>query len=54
LPAEPSLQTTSHLMIANPFGRRGGLSNLFSTHPPMDKRIARLQEMARSDPRYPH
>jgi heat shock protein HtpX len=52
LPAEPSLQTTSHLMIANPFGRRGGLSNLFSTHPPMDKRIARLQAMAQSDPRY--
>jgi heat shock protein HtpX len=52
LPAEPGLQTTSHLMIANPFGRRGGLSNLFSTHPPMDKRIARLQEMAQSDPRY--
>jgi heat shock protein HtpX len=47
----PRLQTTSHLMIANPFGDR--TRSLFSTHPPMAARIARLQEMARSDPRYP-
>ncbi len=53
LPQEPSLQNTSHLMIANPFGSRmRGVGNLFSTHPPMEKRIARLQEMAQSDPRY--
>ncbi|MGH8963698.1 MAG: zinc metalloprotease HtpX [Jatrophihabitantaceae bacterium] len=52
LAQEPALVTTSHLMIANPF-RSGGLGNLFSTHPPMAARIARLQEMARSDPRYP-
>ncbi len=44
LPQDPKLVTTSHLMIANPFG--GGLSRLFSTHPPMEQRIARLQEMA--------
>ncbi|HSL25778.1 MAG TPA: zinc metalloprotease HtpX [Acidimicrobiia bacterium] len=39
----------SQLFIANPlkaFGRRGGLMNLFSTHPPIEERIARLQEMA--------
>jgi heat shock protein HtpX len=48
LPQEPSLVTTSHLMIANPF--RG--KNLFSTHPPMDQRIARLEAMAQQDPRY--
>jgi heat shock protein HtpX len=53
LPQEPSLVTTSHLMIANPF-RGGGLGNLFSTHPPMQARIARLQQMAQSDPRYRH
>jgi heat shock protein HtpX len=53
LPQEPSLVTTSHLMIANPF-RGGGLGNLFSTHPPMDKRIARLTELARTDPRFRH
>ena len=46
----PRLQTTSHLMIANPFG---GMRSLFSTHPPMEARIQRLVEMANSDPRYP-
>ena len=51
LPQTPRLATTSHLMIANPFG---GARNLFSTHPPMEARIARLQQMARSDPRYLH
>ncbi len=42
----PQLQTTSALMIANPFNARG-LSQLFSTHPPIPERIARLQEIAR-------
>jgi heat shock protein HtpX len=51
LPQEPSLVTTSHLMIANPF-RGQGMANLFSTHPPMDKRIARLEAMAQQDPRF--
>ena len=44
----PSLQTTSHLMIANPFRSR----TLFSTHPPMAQRIARLQQLAAQDPRF--
>jgi heat shock protein HtpX len=37
--------TTAHLFIVNPL-HGGGLSGLFSTHPPMEARIARLEEMA--------
>ena len=37
-------QATAHMFIVNPlFG--GGLSNLFSTHPPIEERIARLEQM---------
>jgi heat shock protein HtpX len=46
LPQEERLVSQSHLMIANPF-RGQGLASMFATHPPMQQRIARLEEMAR-------
>lgn len=45
LAPEPAYQTTSHLFIANPF-RGEGLLQLFSTHPPVEERIRRLERMA--------
>jgi len=47
LPAEGQLTSTAHLMIDNPFQARG-IANLFSTHPPMEQRVARLEAMART------
>ncbi len=42
--ANPS---TAHMFIVNPL-RGGGVSSLFSTHPPIEERIARLEGMART------
>jgi Zn-dependent protease with chaperone function len=42
LPLPPEPPTNPALMIAHPF-RPGGLSSMFSTHPPMAERIARLK-----------
>ena len=36
--------STAHLFFANPL-KGGGLTNLFSTHPPLEARIARLRGM---------
>lgn len=43
----PRLEPASSMMIANPFRGR----SLFSTHPPMQARIARLEKLA-ADPRF--
>ncbi len=40
--ASPS---TAHMFIVNPLSG-GGIAKLFSTHPPMEERIARLEAMA--------
>jgi len=45
LPADQKLENVSHLMIANPFSAQGA-ARLFSTHPPMADRIARLEAQA--------
>jgi heat shock protein HtpX len=43
----PANQATSHMFIVNPFsGGLSGLKRLFSTHPPTEERIARLEDMA--------
>lgn len=45
-PLATANEATAHLFITNPFGRRGrGLAQLMSTHPPLEKRIARLRSM---------
>jgi heat shock protein HtpX len=43
---------TAHLFITNPLRARG-LMSLFSTHPPTDDRIERLQAMAKEMRPYP-
>ncbi len=44
-PMQNANQATAHLFIANPFSGRK-ISNLFSTHPPVEERIKKLREMA--------
>jgi heat shock protein HtpX len=46
IPMEAS-PSTAHLFIVNPL-TGGGILSLFSTHPPIEERIAKLEEMART------
>ncbi len=45
IPMHGGNPSTGHLFIVNPF--HGGFAGLFSTHPPMQERIRRLQQLSR-------
>jgi heat shock protein HtpX len=45
-PLEAANKATAHLYIVNPLKNlRGGVNRLFSTHPPVEERIAALEKM---------
>lgn len=45
-PLKRASQSNAHLFIANPFGKdRMSVSQLFSTHPPLNERIERLNSL---------
>jgi heat shock protein HtpX len=46
-PMQAATPATAHLFIVNPLAG-GGWSTLFSTHPPIAERVARLRAMARA------
>lgn len=46
-PMQTASESTSHMFIINPFsGGLSGLKSLFSTHPPTEERIQRLQSIS--------
>ncbi len=47
VPMENARPATAHMFIVNPL-HGGGVASLFSTHPPIEKRIQKLQELSLS------
>ncbi len=47
IPSAVARPATASLFIANPFAGGRGLAQLFSTHPPMEARVARLRALSR-------
>jgi heat shock protein HtpX len=47
MPDSAVTEATAHMYIVNPL-RAQGLATLFSTHPPIEERVARLHRMART------
>lgn len=48
IPMHDATPQTANMFIVNPFAGMGGMTSLFTTHPPIQDRIARLREMART------
>ncbi|MBU1180335.1 M48 family metallopeptidase [Patescibacteria group bacterium] len=44
-PMKSANSGTAHLFFSNPFGKKGMVSKLFSTHPPIEERIRALRAM---------
>ena len=45
IPTRSMSTSTAHLCIVNPFRGMGGIQALFSTHPPIEKRVAALEAL---------
>ena len=51
IPMQDGNPSTEQMFIVTPMFAHGGMASLFSTHPPIEERIRRLQEMARQQQR---
>ncbi|SDF15242.1 zinc metalloprotease HtpX [Desulfovibrio legallii] len=51
IPMQDGNPSTEQMFIVTPLFAHGGMASLFSTHPPIEERIRRLQEMARQQQR---